>query len=59
MLTERIYFLSSDVVLVWSQTFTHDFGLLNWNAAKWMCDCRGHLAVLDTEEKQMVLLNQV
>ena len=54
----------SDVANAGSVTFTYigyyfGHGQLSWMAAKNRCDCIGHLAFLDTEEKQMALLDQV
>ena len=51
--------LPLDVILVWSQTFTYYMVNLGWPAVKQACECTGHLAILDTEAKQMALLNQV
>ena len=50
-----------DVAMVWSQavTFTYTESELWWGYAKTYCECIGHLVILDTEQKQLALLNQV
>ena len=50
-----------DVAVVWSQavTFTYTESELWWGSAKTYCECIGHLAILDTVQKQLALLNQV
>ena len=42
-----------------NSTFPYFPYKLWWSAAKLLCDCYGHLAVVDTPEKQIQLLEQV
>ena len=51
----------SDLTAVWCQTITYRMENYEvyWDAAQRFCECTGHLAVLDTEEKQMALLSQM
>ena len=42
-----------------ASTFSYQPYTLWWSATKLLCDCYGHLAVVDTSEKQSQLLEQV
>ena len=47
------------MTLIEGQTYTDSTNILGGSVAKEVCDCHGHLAVIDTEAKQTALMNQV